>query len=98
MKRPVNPVGAKGSKYRGLTLASSRSVERIVNGLGDIGVGLFQGDEVLKSARSGLTLCSTPERQGERQQLTFSDTIKASHPVLCLGCVQFYFALSYGAL
>jgi hypothetical protein len=28
--RPVNPVGTKGSRYRGLTLASSRSVDRIV--------------------------------------------------------------------
>lgn len=71
MKRPVNPVGAKGSKYRGLTLASSRSVERIVNEFGGIEAAIFQGDEVLKSARIGLTLCP-PKRQGERHQLTFS--------------------------
>lgn len=65
MKRPVNPVGAKGSKYRGLTLASSRSVERIVNEFGGIEAAMFQGDEVLKSARIGLTLCSTQTARGK---------------------------------
>ena len=98
MKRPVNPVGAKGSKYRGLTLASSRSVERIVNEFGGIEAAMFQGDEVLEVGPDRINLMFHSNGKGKGTNSPFPDTIKASHPVLCLGCVQFYFALSYWAL